>query len=153
PAGKNAGMQVSYSHRNQVELIFALLPRKGVHIKPQYFMMDLARVGKAGRKHWLVTYWAPRSPPQVPPSPDGHRPRTGRCPSPSECLRSRHARGGTHAAFLAATTTAAHRASRRPYHRRGRHAADRVRPQLGEIDGDADDEGQSDPAEAPAQES
>ena len=71
PAGKNAGMQVSYSYPNQVELIFALLPRKGVHIKPQYFMMDLTRVGKAGQKHWLVTYWAPRSPPQIPASPGG----------------------------------------------------------------------------------
>jgi hypothetical protein len=70
PAGANAGMQVSYSHPNQVELIFALLPRKGVHVKPQYFMMDLTRVGKPGHKRWLVTYWAPRSPPQVPAPPD-----------------------------------------------------------------------------------
>jgi hypothetical protein len=70
PAAKNAGMQVSYSHANAAELIFALLPRKGVHVKPQYFMMDLARVGRPDHKHWIVTYWAPRSPPQVPAPPD-----------------------------------------------------------------------------------
>jgi hypothetical protein len=70
PAGKNAGMQVSYSHPNQVELIFALSPPKGVQVKPQYFMMDLTRVGQPGHKRWLVTYWAPRSPPQIPAPPD-----------------------------------------------------------------------------------
>ena len=66
PASPDAGMQVSYSHRNEVELIFALQPRKGVKIKPQYFLMDLTRVGNVGHKRRLVTYWAPKSPPQIP---------------------------------------------------------------------------------------
>jgi hypothetical protein len=70
PARPNAGLQVEYSHRNAVELIFALLPKRGYKIKPQYFMMDLTRVGPLRHKHWIVTYWAPRSPPQLPIGPE-----------------------------------------------------------------------------------
>jgi hypothetical protein len=65
PAAPNAGMQVEYSHRNSIELIFALLPKAGFDTKPQYFLMDLARLGRPGHKRWVVTYWAPKSPPQV----------------------------------------------------------------------------------------
>ncbi|HWH55956.1 MAG TPA: hypothetical protein VNT04_10320 [Gaiellaceae bacterium] len=65
PAAKHAGMQIEYSHKNAVELVFALVPKKGIKIKPQYFLMDLAKVGAPGHKRWIVTYWAPKSPPQV----------------------------------------------------------------------------------------
>jgi hypothetical protein len=65
PARPHAGLQVQYSHRNSIEFIFALLPKQGYKTKPQYFLMDLARVGKPGAKHWIVTYWAPQSPPTV----------------------------------------------------------------------------------------
>src|SRR5919202_6434637 len=65
PARANAGLQVEYSHRNAVELVFALLPKKGYKTKPQYFLMDLTRVGPPAHKRWLVTYWAPKSPPAV----------------------------------------------------------------------------------------
>jgi hypothetical protein len=40
-------------------------------VKPQYFLMDLARVGRPGHNHWVVTYWVPKSPPQIPVGPDG----------------------------------------------------------------------------------
>ena len=59
---------------------------------------------------------------------------------------------GAHANGFAATAAAAHRPPGRASHRRGRHAAGRLRPQLGEIDGDADDEGKSNPAEATTEE-
>jgi hypothetical protein len=65
PASPHAGMQIEYSHKNSVELLFALQPKKGMKVKPQYFLMDLARVGRPGHKRWIVTYWAPKSPPQV----------------------------------------------------------------------------------------
>jgi hypothetical protein len=71
PARANAGLQVEYSHRNAIEFVFALLPKKGFKTKPQYFLMDLSRVGKQGAKHWIVTYWAPQSPPTVLVGPDG----------------------------------------------------------------------------------
>ena len=51
-------------------LLFALTPRKGVKLKPQFFEMMLARVGRSGAKHWVVTYWAPYSHPQVPSAPN-----------------------------------------------------------------------------------
>jgi|SRR5919202_3180382 hypothetical protein len=63
PAQEHAGMQIEYSHPNDAEVIFALQPREGVKIKPQYFRMDVTRVGRPGHKHWIVTYWAPHSPP------------------------------------------------------------------------------------------
>jgi len=66
PASKNAGMIVKYSNKNAVELYLALAPKKGEKIKPQTFIMDLARVGAPGHKHWVVNYWAPYSVPQVP---------------------------------------------------------------------------------------
>jgi hypothetical protein len=65
PARPHAGMQVEFSHKNAVELVFALQPKPGLKIKPQYFLMDLARVGPPGHKRWIVTYWAPKSPPAV----------------------------------------------------------------------------------------
>jgi hypothetical protein len=65
PARKSAGLQVEYSHPNAVEFVFALLPKKGFKTKPQYFLMDLSRIGAPGAKHWIVTYWAPQSPPPV----------------------------------------------------------------------------------------
>lgn len=63
PAAPDAGMQVEYSYPNSAEVIFALQPKKGVKIKPQYFIMDGKRVGRPGDKRWIVTYWAPHSPP------------------------------------------------------------------------------------------
>jgi hypothetical protein len=65
PARPHAGLQVQYSHKNAIEFIFALLPKKGFKTKPQYFLMDLSRVGPAAHKRWVVTYWAPQSPPNV----------------------------------------------------------------------------------------
>jgi hypothetical protein len=63
PAQPNAGLQIEYSHPNDAEVIFALQPREGAKIKPQYFRMDVTRVGRPGQKRWIVTYWAPHSPP------------------------------------------------------------------------------------------
>lgn len=63
PAAPHAGMQVEFSHPNEAEVIFALQPQKGVKIKPQYFRLDGERVGRPGHRRWIVTYWAPHSPP------------------------------------------------------------------------------------------
>lgn len=70
PAARNAGLSINYSHKNDADLLFALTPRKGVKLKPQFFEMMLARVGRPGAKHWVVTYWAPYSHPQVPSAPN-----------------------------------------------------------------------------------
>ncbi|HEX6491323.1 MAG TPA: hypothetical protein VF002_08110 [Gaiellaceae bacterium] len=66
PAAPDAGLSIQYSHRNDADLLFALTPQKGIKMKPQFFEMMLNRVGPPGKKHWLVTYWAPYSHPQVP---------------------------------------------------------------------------------------
>ena len=66
PAAPKAGLSVNSSHRNDADLLFALTARKGVKLKPQFFEMMLARIGRPGAKHWVVTYWAPYSHPQVP---------------------------------------------------------------------------------------
>jgi hypothetical protein len=70
PAAPNAGLSIQYSHRNDADLLFALTAAKGINIKPQFFEMMLARVGRPGAKHWVVTYWAPYSHPQVPNQPN-----------------------------------------------------------------------------------
>ena len=61
-----ARFKIDWSYANQAGLEVALLPRDNAGVKPQVFFILLRRVGPAGKKHWLVDTWVPKSAPLVP---------------------------------------------------------------------------------------
>jgi hypothetical protein len=59
---KYAPMKIDFSYPNEAQIQVALLPKAGVKVRSQLFIMDLVkRNGK-----WLVNAWVPRSTPPVP---------------------------------------------------------------------------------------
>ena len=55
-------MKIDFSYPNEAQIQVALLPKAGVKVRSQLFIMDLVkRNGK-----WLVNAWVPRSTPPVP---------------------------------------------------------------------------------------
>lgn len=61
-AVKYAPMKIDFSYPSEAQIEVALLPKKGLKIRSQLFIMDLVkREGK-----WLVNGWVPRSSPPVP---------------------------------------------------------------------------------------
>ena len=61
-----APFRVDYAYKNEAQLQVALLPKDGVKMKPQRFVMVLIAVGSGKNRRWLVDLWAPHSPPPVP---------------------------------------------------------------------------------------
>jgi hypothetical protein len=59
---KYAPMKIDFSYPNEAQIQVALLPKEGVKIRSQLFLMDLVR--RNGK--WLVNAWTPRSTPPVP---------------------------------------------------------------------------------------
>jgi hypothetical protein len=59
---KYAPMKIDFSYPNEAQIQVALLPKAGVKIRSQLFLMDLVR--RNGK--WLVNAWTPRSTPPVP---------------------------------------------------------------------------------------
>ena len=64
-----AKFKVDWSHANEAALEVALVPKDNANIKAQVFFIRLDRVGPAGKKHWVVESWVPRSAPLVPAAP------------------------------------------------------------------------------------
>jgi hypothetical protein len=59
---KYAPMKIDFSYPKEAQIQVALLPKAGLNVKSQLFVMDLVKVnGK-----WLVNSWVPRSSPMVP---------------------------------------------------------------------------------------
>src|SRR3954465_2362128 len=59
---KYAPMKIDFSYPSEAQIQVALLPKPGVKVRSQLFLMDLVkRNGK-----WLVNSWVPRSTPPVP---------------------------------------------------------------------------------------
>ena len=61
-----ATFKVDESYADEAVMEVALLPKKGVEIKPQIFYIGLKKVGEGSSAEWKVNYFAPRSPPAVP---------------------------------------------------------------------------------------
>ena len=59
---KYAPMKIDFSYPNEAQIQVALLPKAGVKVRSQLFIMDLVR--RNGK--WLVNAWVPRSTPPVP---------------------------------------------------------------------------------------
>jgi hypothetical protein len=62
PATKGAQMLIDFSRQKEIQLKFALLPKKGSGYQPQMFLMVLDRYGK----RWLVNSWQSFAPPAIP---------------------------------------------------------------------------------------
>ena len=65
-----ATFKVDESYQNEAILEVALLPKKGIDIKPQIFFIGLKKVGKGSSAEWKVNYWVPRAPPAIPNARD-----------------------------------------------------------------------------------
>jgi hypothetical protein len=61
-----APVKVDYSYRNKALLVVLLLPKHGVKMKPQTFLLGLSAFGHGKSRHWLVDYWAPFGAPKIP---------------------------------------------------------------------------------------
>jgi hypothetical protein len=65
---KPAPVKIDYSYKNRALLMVLLVPRKGVTMKPQLFLLGLHAFGQGKNRHWLVDYWAPYGAPKIPQS-------------------------------------------------------------------------------------
>jgi hypothetical protein len=61
-----APVKIDYSYKNKALLVVLLLPKHGVHMKPQTFLLGLSAFGHGKNRHWLVDYWAPFGAPKIP---------------------------------------------------------------------------------------
>jgi hypothetical protein len=67
---KLAPIKVDLSQKNYALIEVVILP-VSKKVKPQIFTMELIRVGKGAKSHWVVNSWAPRSAPTIPNNPSG----------------------------------------------------------------------------------
>jgi hypothetical protein len=65
---KLAPIKVDLSQKNYalIEVVILAVSKK---VKPQIFTMELIRVGKGSKSHWVVNSWSPRSAPTIPNNP------------------------------------------------------------------------------------
>jgi len=67
---KVAPIKVDISNKNYALVEVVILPASK-SVKPQIFTMEMIRVGKGSKSHWVVNSWAPRSVPTIPNNPGG----------------------------------------------------------------------------------
>lgn len=61
-----APVKIDYSYKDSALLVVLLVPRKGVSMKPQTFLLGLHAFGHGPNRRWLVDYWAPYGAPKIP---------------------------------------------------------------------------------------
>ena len=61
-----APVKIDYSYKNKALLVVILLPKHGIKMKPQTFLLGLSAFGHGKNRHWLVDYWAPFGAPKIP---------------------------------------------------------------------------------------
>ncbi len=64
-------MKIDYSLKNEALVEVALVPKKGHKGSTDLFWLELKRVGKGSKAHWLVWSWVPRFAPAIPANPVG----------------------------------------------------------------------------------
>ena len=67
---KLAPIKVDISQKNYA-LIEVIIVPVSKNVKSQIFTMEMIRVGKGSKSHWVVNSWAPRSTPTIPNNPGG----------------------------------------------------------------------------------
>ena len=64
-------MKVDYSFKNEALVEIAMVPKKSAKADTELFWLELRRVGKGAKAHWLVWSWAPRWAPPIRANPNG----------------------------------------------------------------------------------
>jgi hypothetical protein len=67
---KLAPIKVDLSTKNYGLLEVILLP-KDAKVRPEIFTIEVIKVGKGPKAHWVVNSWAPRERPTIPNNPNG----------------------------------------------------------------------------------
>jgi hypothetical protein len=65
---KLAPIKVDISQKNYALIEVIIVPASN-NVKSQIFMMEMIKVGKGSKSHWVVNSWAPRSSPTIPSNP------------------------------------------------------------------------------------
>jgi hypothetical protein len=65
---KLAPIKVDVSNKNYA-LIEVIIVPVAKNVKSQIFTMEMIKVGKGSKSHWVVNSWAPRSTPTIPNNP------------------------------------------------------------------------------------
>ena len=63
-------IKVDVANKNYALIEVVILPVSS-KVKSQIFMMEMIKVGKGSKSHWVVNSWAPRSVPTIPNNPSG----------------------------------------------------------------------------------
>jgi hypothetical protein len=64
-----APLKIDTSTKNHALLEVALLA-KNKKLRPQFFFIELDKIGKGAKAHWVVSAWVPRGRPAVPANPN-----------------------------------------------------------------------------------
>jgi hypothetical protein len=67
-AVERSPVKITWSHPGEAGLEVVLEPRAGSSEKPQLFFVNVIKQGTGSRAKWVVDYWAPYAPPEVPAS-------------------------------------------------------------------------------------
>lgn len=67
---KLAPIKVDLATKNYGLLEVILLP-KDAKVKPEIYTIEMIKVGKGPKAHWVVNSWAPRERPTIPNNPNG----------------------------------------------------------------------------------
>jgi hypothetical protein len=67
---KVAPIKVDVANKDYALIEVVILP-VSKKVKPQIFTMEMIKVGKGSKSHWVVNSWAPRSVPTIPNNPGG----------------------------------------------------------------------------------
>ena len=65
-----APIKVDFSSKDYALLEIILLP-KSAKVKSEIFTLEMIKVGKGDKRHWVVNSWAPRTHPTIPNNPNG----------------------------------------------------------------------------------
>lgn len=64
-------LKIDFSYKNHALVEVAMVPKKGAKGDTELFWLELKRVGKGAKAHWLVWSWTPNLPPAIPANPGG----------------------------------------------------------------------------------
>jgi hypothetical protein len=61
-----APYKIDYSYKDSALLEVALLPKKNAGVRAQIFFLEVKKVGKGAKAHWVVDNWVPRGSAVIP---------------------------------------------------------------------------------------
>jgi hypothetical protein len=64
-------LKIDFSYKDHALVQVAMIPKQGVKGDTELFYLELKRVGKGSKAHWLVWSWTPNLPPAIPANSGG----------------------------------------------------------------------------------